>query len=135
MPLGIECRWGAGGALTTARSTCSVVDVSDVLYDDGGLSLDEEGLTIRRYYFPWAGPKRIPYANIRHVVARPMGWLTGRGRGWGTAHPGYWFPLDWRRAGKHTLLMLDLGRRVKPCVSPDDPDRVMQLLQRRVSTG
>jgi hypothetical protein len=46
-----------------------------VLYDDGGISLDEDGLTIRRYYFPWAGPKRISYTNIRRVVARPMGWL------------------------------------------------------------
>lgn len=121
--------------MTSAGSPCSIVDVSDVLYSDGGLSLDEDGLTIRHYYFPWAGPKRIPYANIRRVVARPMGWLTGRGRGWGTSHPGYWLPLDWRRGGKDTLLVVDLGRRVKPCISPDDPDRVMQLLHGRVPTG
>ena len=108
--------------------------MGDVLYDDGGIALDEHGLTIRRYYFPWGGPKRIPYANIRRVVARPMGWLTGKGRGWGTAHPGYWFPLDLRRAGKNTLLVVDLGRRVKPCITPDDPDRVMQLLHGRVPT-
>ena len=30
---------------------------STALYDDGGLLLDEEGVTIRRYYFPWAGAK------------------------------------------------------------------------------
>ncbi len=106
-----------------------------VLYEDGGISLDEDGLTIHRYYFPWGGPKHVSYKSIRRVVARPMGWLTGRGRGWGTAHPSYWFPLDLRRASKHTLLVIDLGRRVKPCVIPDDPDRVMQLLQNRVPTG
>jgi hypothetical protein len=109
----------------------SLVDMGDALYD-GGLLLDDDGLTIRRYYFPFAGPKRIPYAAVRHVRSRPMGWLTGKGRGWGTAHPGYWLPLDLRRAGKHTLLTFDLGRRVKPCVTPDDPNRVMQLLQGRV---
>lgn len=106
--------------------------MSDAWYDDSGLRLDENGVTIRRYYFPSLKPKRIPYANIRGVAALPMGPLTGRGRGWGTSHPGYWFPLDLRRARKHTLLVFDLGRNVKPCVSPDDPDRVMQLLRRRV---
>jgi hypothetical protein len=109
--------------------------VRDALYDDGGFMLDDEGVTIRRYYFPWAELKRIPYRIIRHVEVRPMNWLTGRGRGWGTAHPGYWFPLDLRRASKRTLLVFDLGRRVKPCVTPDEPDRVIQLLRSRVPVG
>jgi len=106
--------------------------MGDVLYDDGGLLLDEDGLTIRRYYFPRAGPKRIPYTTIRHVVARPMGWLTGKGRGWGTADLGYWLPLDLRRWRKPMLLVFDVGARVKPCVSPDDPQRVIELLRERV---
>jgi hypothetical protein len=117
------------------RCRGSVAIVASTLYDDGGLVLDEEGMTIRRYYFPSAGPKRIPYAKIRRATVRPMGWLTGRGRGWGTAHPGYWFSLDLRRAAKRTLVVLDLGHRVKPCVTPDDPDRFIELLRGRVSVG
>jgi hypothetical protein len=106
--------------------------VSGVWYDDGGLMLDEHGVTIRRYYFPWAGPKHIAYQAIRRVEARPMSWLAGRGRGWGTSRPGYWFPLDIRRARKRTLVLFDLGRRVKPCVTPDEPARAIQLLRSRV---
>jgi len=109
--------------------------VSDALYDDGGLKLDKDAVTIRRYYFPWAGPKRIAYSTIRHVRARPLTWRTGKDRGWGTAHPGYWFPLDLRRAGKSTLVIFDLGRPVKPCVTPDEPDRVIELLRSRVPVG
>ncbi|MDQ6849519.1 MAG: hypothetical protein M3070_06000, partial [Actinomycetota bacterium] len=63
---------------------------------------------------------------------RPMGWLTGKGRGWGTAHPGYWLPLDTSRPRKNTLVVLDLGGKVKPAFSPDDPDRVLAILQRRI---
>ena len=107
--------------------------MGDVLYDDGGLLLDKDGLTIRRYYFPWARPKRIPYPAIRRVVARPMGWLTGKGRGWGTANLGYWLPLDLRRWRKSILLVFDVGARVKPCASPDDPQRVIELLRERVA--
>jgi len=109
------------------------VNMGDVLYDDGGLLLDEDGVTIRRYYFPWAGPKRVPYTVIRHVFTRPMSWRAGKGRGWGTANLGYWLPLDLRRWHKSTLLVFDVGGRVKPCVSPDDPQRVIELLRDRVT--
>jgi hypothetical protein len=105
----------------------------DVRYDDGSVLLDEDGVTLRRYYFPVGASKRIPYRQIRRVWAQPMGWLTGRGRGWGSAHPRYWLPLDLRRPRKSTLLVLDVGGVVKPAFSPDDPQRVLDLLRQRTA--
>jgi hypothetical protein len=108
------------------------VRVTDALYEDAGLRLDENGITIRRYYFPWAGAKRIAYAKIRCVKSKPMSWLSGKGRIWGTADPRYWFPLDPRRARKQTLLILDVGRRVRPCITPEKPGLVIEVLRDRV---
>jgi hypothetical protein len=104
-------------------------------YDDGKARLDEGGLTLRRYYFPLGSAKRIPYADIRAVSVRPMGWWTGRGRLWGSAHPRYWLPLDGSRPRKDSLVVVDIGRRVRPAFSPDDPARVMELLGERVPQG
>jgi hypothetical protein len=116
----------------TAQLRCgTVVQVSEALYEDAGLRLDEDGITIRRYYFPWAGPKRIAYKQVRQIHPELMTWLSGKGRIWGTAHPRYWFPLDTQRVSKRTLLVLDIGRQVRPCVTPDDPDRVIELLRGR----
>lgn len=53
------------------------------LYEDAGLTLDEHGITIRRYYFPLGGHKRIAYTDIRGVKTEPMSWLSGKGRFWG----------------------------------------------------
>jgi hypothetical protein len=58
-----------------------------------------------------------------------MGWLTGKGRGWGSAHPRYWLPLDTSRPRKETLVVLDTGHYVRPAFSPDDPGRVLDLLR------
>ncbi|MGO9509411.1 MAG: hypothetical protein ACLPXZ_19470 [Mycobacterium sp.] len=69
------------------------------LYEDAGLTLDEHGIAIRRYYFPMAGHK---------------------------------FPLDIHRGSKKTLLVLDVGARVNPCITPEDPDKVIELLTARV---
>jgi hypothetical protein len=109
--------------------------VGDTLYDDGKVLLDRDAITLRHYYFPTGASKRIPYRRIHGVDKRPMGWLTGKGRGWGTAHPGYWLPLDRGRAHKDILLVLDLGKRVKPAFSPDDPDRVLEILRQQAGLG
>jgi hypothetical protein len=106
--------------------------VTAALYEDPGLTLDENGITIHRYYFPMGGPKRIAYVDIRGVKSQPMGWITGKGRFWGASDPRYWFPLDLRRGNKPTVLILDVGARVKPCITPENPDRVLELLSARV---
>lgn len=105
---------------------------SRALYDDGKVLLDEAGITLRRYYFPIGTAKRIRYRSIRSMTVRPMGWLTGKGRGWGSAHPRYWLPLDIRRPRKDTLVVLDVGKHVQPAFSPDDPARVQEILQHRI---
>jgi hypothetical protein len=102
------------------------------IYEDPTLTLDADGITLRRYYFPWAGSKRIPYSAIRGVECRSMSWRSGKGRIWGTSHPSYWFPLDVKRTGKEQMLVIDVGHRVKPCVSPDQTDRVVELLSAHV---
>ncbi|POX87438.1 hypothetical protein C3477_04810 [Mycobacterium kansasii] len=98
------------------------------LYEDAGLVLDDDGITIRRYYFPFAGPKRIPHRDVTDVTTEQMGWASGKGRLWGATDPRYWFPLDLKRGGKNTLLILDVGSRV----TPEDPDRVIGLLKARI---
>jgi hypothetical protein len=35
-----------------------------------------------------------------------------------------------RRPHKETLVVLDLGRHVRPAVTPDDPGRVVELIRR-----
>jgi hypothetical protein len=128
-----------GGVVSGLSASCLVYErlastewvVSMALYDDGRAVLDEDGVTLRRYYFPAGTAKRIPYQRIRRAWAQPMGWATGKGRGWGTAHPRYWLPLDGSRPRKDTLVVLDVGGFVRPAFSPDDPERVMGLLRER----
>lgn len=90
------------------------------------------GLTLRRYYFLLGTPKRITYQQIREFRAQPMGWLTGKGRAWGTAHPGYWLSLDLTRPRKDTVIVLAVGAHVKSAFTRDHPDLVLEVLRERV---
>jgi len=96
-------------------------------YDDGLIAATEGALVIRRYN-ALLQAKAIPYADIRSVEEIPVGRLR-RWRVWGTTIPGYWFNLDPRRPSKSVGFVVDAGRMVKPVITPDDPDRLVEALR------
>jgi hypothetical protein len=100
------------------------------LYRDRWIRCDDDELVVRGYYFPW-GTKRIPYAKIRAVTAVPLGLLTGKARVWGTGNPTLWASLDPQRPAKRRALILDLGRTVRPFLTPDDVDAAVQVIQQK----
>ncbi len=100
------------------------------LYRDRWISCTDDGLVIRGYYFPLGNRKHVPYAAIRTVRTQELTPLTGSWRIWGSSWPSYWAHLDPRRPWKKTALVLDLGRRVKPVITPDDPRAVKAILDR-----
>jgi hypothetical protein len=103
----------------------------ETLYQDRWIRCTPRSLVIRGYYFPLGLEKTVPYETIRDVKQVRLGWLTGRGRIWGTGHPRYWLNLDPRRLTKHEGLVLDLGRRIKPVITPDDVTAVREILDTR----
>ena len=107
----------------------------ELLYDDGLVALDQEGLTLRRYYFPLLLSKRIAYTDIVNVRQRAMGTWTGKWRLGGSGDLRHWAPLDIHRPKKDTAIVLDLGKFVRPAFSPDDPERVMALLREHVKSA
>jgi len=104
------------------------------LYRDRWIICNDEEVLVHGYYFPW-GTKRIRYESIKGIRRVEMGALRGKGRIWGTANLKYWASLDPRRPSKSTALILDLGRRVSPFLTPDDPDAFERAVRSRASIG
>jgi hypothetical protein len=102
-------------------------------YRESGIVCRADTLEIRHYYL-W-GSKTIPYRSIVGVQRVTLALLKGRGRIWGTANMNYWTNLDTQRPTKAEGLILDLGKRVKPFITPDDPDRVESILRERADLG
>ena len=105
-------------------------------YDDGRISCDAEGITIRGYY-PW-GPRHIAYSAIQRVERLP---LTGasrlrRWRIWGSGDFVHWWNFDPGRTRKELalVLVLNTGRTVRPTITPDDPEAVERILRSRMGT-
>lgn len=103
------------------------------MYDDGTIRCDEQAVTIRRYY-PW-GAKRIPYTSIEGVQRLPLTGVNSgrRWRIWGSGDLRHWWNFDPHRPRKDTALVLDVGRRMRPTITPDDPDAVERVLAERTT--
>jgi hypothetical protein len=107
---------------------------TESVYADRWITCTTSGIEVRGYYFPW-GTKRIPYSAVKDVQRVDLSAAHGRARIWGTANPGYWASLDPQRPKKSTALVLDLGARVKPFLTPDDPDAVEAIVRERSGLG
>jgi hypothetical protein len=103
-------------------------------YRDRWIRATPDGIDIHGYYFPW-GTKHIRYSSIRSVRRVDMTVLRGKGRIWGTSNPRYWASLDPKRPSKKVGLVLDLGRFVRPFITPDDPDAVEAAIREHADIG
>jgi hypothetical protein len=103
----------------------------NALYADQWIRCDATMLVIHGYYFPLGASKVIAYRDIQRVTPIALGLWTGRWRLWGTSDPRYWWHLDLSRPRKHTGLILDLGRPVRPVITPEDPARVAAIIEER----
>ncbi|MGH9056554.1 MAG: hypothetical protein ACRDYY_11940 [Acidimicrobiales bacterium] len=101
-----------------------------MLYDDGRIACGDDALVIRMYYL-W-GAKTIPYTAIRSVAKRPLTEVTGKWRIWGSGDLVHWWNLDPKRPRKQTALVIDLGKRIVPMITPDDPDAVERVLTEHI---
>ncbi|MGI5154457.1 hypothetical protein [Microbispora sp. CA-102843] len=104
------------------------MSMNTAAYDDGAILCDDQGLTIRRYY-PW-GTKRIRYTSIKGVETLPLTGLNRvrKWRIWGSGDFIHWWNLDPRRPKKNVALVIDVGRHVRPTITPDDPAAVARIL-------
>ena len=98
------------------------------LYEDKRITCDDDGITVRQYYFP-LGDKRIPYDRIRSFDQLRISVWRGRYRIWGAGDPRYWFHLDATRPKKDKAIVIDKGDWVKAVITPDDPDAVLHILE------
>lgn len=100
-------------------------------YSDGSIVCGPDRLEIHSYYFP-AGTKSVPYSRIRGLRRFEVkGVRSGKWRIWGTGNPRYWANLDRRRPTKRVGFVIDLGGRISPIVTPDDPDAFESVLRDR----
>ena len=63
-----------------------------LLYEDKYVRITEEGITIRRYYFPTFQSKFVPWSAIKCFRLEPVNFF--KSKGWGMGLSNVWWALD-----------------------------------------
>jgi hypothetical protein len=103
-------------------------------YRDGRIECADREMSVRGYYFPW-GTKRIAYTSIRSLDRFDMTATRGKGRIWGSGDLRHWANLDPQRPRKSVGFFVDVGARIVPFLTPDDPDAFERVVRERTGLG
>ena len=77
------------------------------LYSDRLVSLTDDALVLKRYYFPY-GSRRVELDRVTRVrILRPS-LMNGKWRLWGTGTFKIWFPLDLHRPERERVFVMEL---------------------------
>ena len=101
---------------------------SEPIYQDKQIKVYREAIVISKYYFPLATSKTILFEEISTVALVNSDGVTHR---WGICgkYLNNWFPLDNERKNKKRFIEITLkGKKIKPSITPDDPEKVFQLI-------
>lgn len=100
------------------------------------MKLTPTDLTIYHYHIFFGLSKTIPISEIKSAKLVDVdGWVKYRMWGFSMKHWWHWFPLDISRHKKKKFISLDVGKLVVPCITPEDPERVYEMLMGLMGGG
>eukprot|EP00029_Vermamoeba_vermiformis_P010355 TRINITY_DN5402_c0_g1_i1.p1 TRINITY_DN5402_c0_g1~~TRINITY_DN5402_c0_g1_i1.p1 ORF type:complete len:128 (+),score=18.10 TRINITY_DN5402_c0_g1_i1:78-461(+) len=122
-------------------TTHSASEPLTLLYKDDYVSLDEQGITIHWYYFPFGQSKRIHYEDISKVTtnkALGLEWLDHKG--WGMGLTDIWWALDMKRSefvGTNdkpvSIVIQTKSEKLRKGFSSSNPDRVLSIIRSKIN--
>lgn len=100
-----------------------------MLYQDSFVSMSEQDITIKWYYFP-IGSKTVALSDIERVEARSSSLVNGKWRIWGTGSPRVWYALDLKRPSRSKVFRAKIkGKAVDIGFSAERPDELSNILE------
>lgn len=114
------------------RQPMSPPESPRVLYADRLVEIAEDSILFHYYYFPTGSSKRVLFSTVEHIRARPLTFLTGKWRIWGSGDLVTWFPADWNRPARTTgFLLVGKGKTIRIGFTVEDEAAVWEILRRK----
>lgn len=110
----------------------------EFLYSDSLISISDEEIIFKNYYFPTMKEKIVRMADIEKIIVQPLTVWNGKWRLHGTGSFKTWYPKDNRRPNRDTVFFATLKNRwVNVGFTVEHPDRVKIILtdKRLLKTG
>jgi hypothetical protein len=81
----------------------------NIIYSDGRVDVYENGIQLKKYYFPTSKAKFVKFSDILTIEKKQPTLMNGKWRCWGSGDFFTWFPLDWKRPARNAIFFLCLA--------------------------
>lgn len=99
------------------------------LYEDPQVLITEAYITIKKYYSPFGPTKTLAFNELCKISLEDAQRAKQR-IGISTHMLNNWFSWDLKRKDKKKFICLQVkNTRVKPCFSPENPDKAFDILR------
>lgn len=82
---------------------------NSLIYSDELVDIDDNGIRLKKYYFPSAKEKFVKFSYILRIEKRQPTLINGKYRYWGTGDFRTWFPLDLNRPKRDFIFFIRLS--------------------------
>ena len=102
-----------------------------ILYDDKDVTITNENIKIKCYFFPFANSKTIPFSKIKFVEMKNFAW---KGKHWGmnVTEWGYWMPGDAKRWDYDKFVAVETGSSITPSFTCTNMDQAYRILNEAI---
>ncbi|MBI5592535.1 MAG: hypothetical protein HY881_18875 [Deltaproteobacteria bacterium] len=103
-----------------------------LIYSDRLVSITENAITFRRYYYPTRKDKVVLLANIESIVVRALTIWNGKWRLHGTGSIKTWYPEDMNRPQRDRIFFAVLKNQwVNIGFTVENADRVEEFFRKQ----
>jgi len=101
----------------------------NAIYLDSLVKVYENGIRFQNYYFPFVS-KFVEFSDIVSLDRKSPSLPNGKWRIWGTLDFVSWFPLDWGRPRRSSILFLHLAsQRIRIGFTVEDTERFIEIMK------
>ncbi len=102
------------------------------VYNDKLVEINNESITLKKYYFPFAGSKRIPLDKIKSIKVEKPSLFTGQARIWGTGDLMTWFPLDVGRLKRDKIFIISIiDKAISAGFTVENSETVLRIFEQK----
>jgi hypothetical protein len=102
------------------------------VYNDKLVEINNDSITLKNYYFPFATSKRIPFDKIKSIKIQNPSLFTGQARIWGTGDFMTWFPLDLGRIKRDKIFVISIiDKSIRVGFTVENSETVLQIFEQK----
>jgi hypothetical protein len=106
--------------------------MTDILYEDVLVRIDETLIVLKNYYFPSGKQKTVFFADVLDMKVEMPNMTNGKYRIWGTGDFRTWYPMDSSRSRRDNIFRMKVANsRIRIGFTVEDSARVIKIFQKK----